>query len=82
MKHSMVYSRNRRDLGGSAQVLEDKGLTVSQVAKRLGCGKSTVYNLLEAGKLVSYKIGMSQGIRVRESEVARYQKEREEEVAS
>ena len=79
MAHSAVYARNRHDLN-AAQRVDDKGLTVAQVAGLLECSRSTVYNLMDSGQISFYKIGTSQGKRIRRSEVDRYKAEREEEV--
>ena len=72
MKHSEVYSRNRKDLGGVVISKKDKALTVEQVRKRLNCSKSHVNNMINEGKLKAFKIGTIRGRRVYVSEVENY----------
>ena len=56
---------------------EDRCLRVSIVKDRLGCSTSNVYKLIEAGQLQAVSVGAKKGLRVRESELARFLKVRE-----
>jgi excisionase family DNA binding protein len=47
-------------------------LRVKDVAKRLSCSLSTVYQLIECGALPSHRVGMRQGIRVSEDDLNEY----------
>ena len=48
-------------------------MKVQEVAKRLNCSVSTVYELVEAGKLAAYRIGLRRGsIRVTEEQIEAY----------
>jgi len=51
---------------------EDKLLRVSQVAQRLNLSLSTVYQLIESGRLPSHQVGMRKGIRIAESALLAY----------
>ena len=44
---------------------------VSQVAKKLGIARSTVYRLIEAGELKAGRFGLKNGIRISEKELLR-----------
>lgn len=46
--------------------MKDRGLSLKQVAARLGCGYSTAYALVSAGKIPAYRAG---GWRVDESDL-------------
>jgi excisionase family DNA binding protein len=50
---------------------------VSQVAKKLGIARSTVYRLIEAGELKAGRFGLKNGIRISEKELLRFKRERE-----
>ena len=54
---------------------EDKKLTISVVADRLGVTPQTVYNLRKAGKLEVIATGVTTGYIVFESELNRYKRE-------
>ena len=46
---------------------------VPDVAKQLNCSISTVYGLVDAGKLVAYRIGLGRGaLRIAESDLATF----------
>ena len=47
-------------------------LRVNQVARRLNLSLSTVYQLIESGRLPSHNVGMRKGIRVAESDLLAY----------
>jgi len=51
---------------------EDAFLRVSEVATRLNLSLSTVYQLIETGRLPSHCVGMRKGIRVAESDLLTY----------
>jgi len=51
------------------ETVRDKLLNVEQVRKRLKCSRRHVYNLIEKGELPAFKIGVRQGLRVKESQV-------------
>ena len=51
-------------------------LDVSQVAKRLNVSRSTVYRLIELGDLQASRFGTSYCIRVSESDVEDFKKDR------
>ena len=55
----------------------DRALNYKQVMERLGVSRSTVYALVQAGQLRAYNAAVKKGIRVRESEVERFRRERE-----
>lgn len=46
------------------------GLTVTETHERLNCSRGTIYNLLRAGELESFKIGRAR--RIRPESVAAY----------
>ncbi len=52
--------------------VKDRLLNVQQVRSRLECSRSHVYNLINQGEIPAIRIGVRQGIRVRESEVDRF----------
>jgi len=56
---------------------KDKGLNYRQIMELLGISKSTVYSLVQTGQLRAYNAAVKKGIRVRESEVERFRRERE-----
>ncbi len=60
------------DKGRQGVFVRDRLLMVAQVAKRLTVSKSTVYRMIDSGKLPSVRVGPVNGIRVRESAVAAY----------
>lgn len=47
-------------------------LRASEVAVRLNCSLSTVYQLIESGRLPSHHVGMRKGIRVTEADLQAY----------
>jgi excisionase family DNA binding protein len=57
--------------------VKDRLLMVAQVAKRLTVSKSTVYRMIDSGKLPSVRVGPVYGVRVRESSVEAFLEERE-----
>lgn len=65
MAHSSVYARNLKN----KKVAEKPVLTVKQVAARLNCSTRHVYNLINENSLKCFKIGVSNGIRVYESDL-------------
>lgn len=54
------------------QPAEERFLRVNEVAQRLSLSLSTVYQLIENGRLPSHCVGMRKGIRVAESELLAY----------
>jgi excisionase family DNA binding protein len=62
------------DQGQQGVFVKDRLLEVVQVAKRLTVSKSTVYRVIDSGKLPSVRVGPVNGIRVRESAVEGYMK--------
>ena len=71
MAHAGIYARNRRDLSESQASGKnyDKVLTVSQVKAKLNCSKTQVYDMINAGKLRSFRVGEKKGFRIYESDV-------------
>ena len=61
----------------STEKAKDKLMNVQQIMKRLQCGRSTVYNLINSGKLKGFTVLGTRGMRVRESVVEEYILERE-----
>lgn len=57
--------------------MAERMLDVSQVAKRLNVGRTTVYRLINEGKLPASKLGTVYCIRVAESDVVRFLEERD-----
>ena len=53
-------------------VAEERFLRVSEVAVRLSLSLSTVYQLIESGRLPSHCVGLRKGIRVAESDLLAY----------
>jgi excisionase family DNA binding protein len=53
-------------------VMKERLLDVTQVAKRLNVGRSTVYRLIEQGVLPASRLGTAHCIRVLEQDVERY----------
>lgn len=51
---------------------EERLLRVNEVAQRLNLSLSTVYQLVESGRLTSHCVGMRKGIRVAESDLLAY----------
>lgn len=51
-------------------------LPVAEVARRLGCSRQHVYNLINAGELQAVRIGARMGIRVNEISVVRFLKQK------
>lgn len=51
---------------------EERLLRVNEVALRLNLSLSTVYQLIESGRLPSHCVGMRKGIRVAESDLLAY----------
>ena len=47
-------------------------LRVSQVAQRLNCSLSMVYQLIESGRLPSHNVGLKKAIRVSEDDLREY----------
>jgi len=55
--------------------MDDQALTVPEVAIKLNVHKTTVYDLIHAGELKGYKVGVKGGqYRVDESELKKYKK--------
>lgn len=57
------------------QATGEKLLRVSEVATRLNLSLSTVYQLIETGRLPSHNVGMRKGIRVSEAALLAYVEE-------
>lgn len=56
-------------------MMKDKALKVSQVAAILNVHKTTVYQMIYAGNIKAYKVGMNKGeMRIDESELKKYKK--------
>ena len=70
----MGEGRSRRQAQGRAEIeLTMKLMTVAEVAELLRLGESTVYALLDQGKIAGFRIGpRSGGIRISEDDVWRY----------
>ncbi|RKY03573.1 MAG: DNA-binding protein [Planctomycetota bacterium] len=51
---------------------KDRLLDVHQVSERLSVAPSTVYGLINAGRIASLRVGIKNCIRIRESEVFRF----------
>lgn len=51
---------------------DERFLRVNEVAQRLNLSLSTVYQLIESGRLPSHCVGMRKGIRVAESDLLAY----------
>ncbi|WMW65781.1 helix-turn-helix domain-containing protein [Nitratidesulfovibrio liaohensis] len=47
-------------------------LPVAEVARRLGCSRQHVYNLINAGELQAVRLGARMGIRVEEKEIIKF----------
>lgn len=72
MAQSGVYSRYGKSRENESKTIRNgKALTVNQVKDRLNCSRSHVQNLISSGKLKSFRIGETRGIRVYESEIER-----------
>ena len=55
--------------------MNDQPLTVTEVADRLNIHKTTVYDLIHAGKLKGYTVGVHNGQwRIDKSELDKYKK--------
>lgn len=54
------------------QPAEERFLRVYEVAQRLNLSLSTVYQLVESGRLPSHNVGLKKGIRVAESDLLSY----------
>ena len=80
MRHSAVWERSRPKT--EEQASKGKRLSVKEVAEKLGCSKSSVYKLIDEGKLPAITLFESgKGLKVYESDLDRYLKAREEEAA-
>lgn len=80
MRHSAVWERSRSKTEGQAS--KGKRLSVKEVAEKLGCSKSSVYKLIDEGKLPAITLFESgKGLKVYEADLDRYLKAREEEAA-
>lgn len=55
----------------------DRLLKATQVAQILQCSRRHVYNLMECGELPAMRLGKKCGLRIRESKVMEFIKERE-----
>jgi excisionase family DNA binding protein len=62
---------------GSPRTEKDRLLNVEQVRERLGIGRSTVYKMIEEGKLKGFKVCGTRGLRVRLSVVEAYIRKKE-----
>ena len=49
---------------------------VAQTAKKLGISTSTVYRLIETGKIRAGRFGLKKGYRISEKEILRFKRER------
>lgn len=58
---------------------QDRLLNMQQVRTTLRCSRSHAYNLVRRGYLPSIRIGVRQGLRVRESVLKKFLREREQE---
>ena len=79
MRHSLIWERNRP----RPEVQQDKGkrLNIREVMERLGCSRSSVYNLVNEGKLPAITLFESgKGVRVYEADVDFFLKERADEI--
>lgn len=47
-------------------------ITVAEAARRLGCTRQHVYNLISAGEIAAVRLGLRNGLRVPEGEVDRF----------
>ena len=52
--------------------VRDKLLNVEQVRERMQCSRRHVYNLIAQGDLAAIRLGIRQGLRIRESEVEKF----------
>lgn len=68
----MVQSAAAMAEGRGGVFVKDKLLEVAQVAKMLTISPSTVYRLIESGKLPHVRVGAVNGIRVRKSALDEY----------
>ena len=57
----------------------DRFLNINQASLRLTLKPSTVYSMIQEGRIYAVRMGRKTGLRVRESEVERYISEREAE---
>ena len=53
-----------------------KPFTVGSLAEHLECSTGTIYNLINAGELVAFKVGKRRGWRIARVEVERWQNEK------
>ena len=78
MRHSSVWERNRPKQEQEQDKSKGKRLNIKEVMERIGCSKSSAYNLINEGKLPSITIFDSgKGVRVYEADVEIYLKNRE-----
>lgn len=47
-------------------------ITVAEAARRLGCTRQHVYNLISSGEISAVRLGLRNGLRVPEGEVDRF----------
>lgn len=47
-------------------------ITVAEAARRLGCTRQHVYNLISSGEIAAVRLGLRNGLRVPEGEVDRF----------
>ena len=52
--------------------MKQRHLDVNQVAQRLNVGRTTVYRLIESGKLPASRFGTAHCIRIRENDVEKF----------
>ena len=79
MRHSLIWERNRPKSAGQ----ENKGnrLNIKEVMERIGCSRSSVYNLVSEGKLPAITLFESgKGIRIYETDVDCFLRERAEDI--
>jgi excisionase family DNA binding protein len=56
-------------------------LLVSEVAERLRCSQSMIYDHIAQGRLEAYRVGGKKGYRVSEEQLARFLERQEKRVA-
>lgn len=77
MAHSGVYVRYGKNgkEGHGDDEKRDAVMTVKEVCKKLKCGKTHIYNMINSGKLSVFKVGEKKGIRVYVRDVERIMEE-------
>lgn len=78
MRHSLIWERNRQK-----PEKQDNGklLNIKEVMERIGCSRSSVYNLVNEGKLPAITLFESgKGVRIYEADVDFFLKERAEDI--